>query len=244
MRQIIVDTETTGLDANEGHKIIEFVALEMLDRQPTNNFIQFYLNPERTIDEGASKIHGITIEQLLDKPKFADVVDQIITFVSGSEVIIHNAKFDLSFLNKEFLLIKNRTFESYISKVTDTLVMARRKFPNARNSLDVLCDRFKIDKSSRSMHGALIDCKLLADVYLKLTEEQINLLSFDDKLNNSVNDNIKFSKFDSTNITLKVVKANDIELEQHSQYLQKLKKTSNDQCEWFNFTEKNPGKWN
>ncbi len=235
MRQLFLDTETTGLDVNDGHKMIEIAILEMVDRKITTNYIQFYLNPQRLIDEGATRIHGITNEQLLDKPKFEEVIDEIIEFVDQSEIIIHNAKFDLSFLNKEFLALKNRTFDSYVNKVIDTLIMARGKYPGAKNSLNVLCDRFKIDKTKRKFHGALIDCELLAEVYLKLTEENTSLLSFhDEKQNNSTNLDGKFNKFDTLNLNLMVIKPSLAEINVHNQILKDLHSSSKGNCEWYN----------
>ena len=239
MRQLLIDTETTGLDVNEGHKIIEFVALEMIDRKITNNYIQFYFDPQRPIDIGATKIHGISNEDLIGKPKFSETIDQIINFINGSEIIIHNAKFDISFLNKEFLSIKKKSFESYVHKITDTLIMARSKFPGAKNSLDILCDRFNIDKSKRMFHGALIDCELLAEVYLKLTEEKNNFLSFDgEKIRNKQISEEQFKLFDTSQYNLKIIKANSEEVNKHQQYIEELNSSTKGKCEWFNINNK------
>lgn len=178
MRQLIVDTETTGLDPKLGHRIIEFAALEMIDRQLSGKYLHLYINPERIIDAGAMAIHGITNQMLEDKPKFAEIATTIMNYIQGAQLIIHNAKFDVGFLDHHF---KNYGTEKKIATMTteiiDTLVMARQKFPGAKNNLNALCDRFKINRTNRNYHGALIDCELLAAVYIALTQEQISLLN-------------------------------------------------------------------
>ncbi len=236
-RQIILDTETTGFKPEEGHRIIEFAGLEMIERKLTGKKLHLYINPERTIDPGAIKIHGITDEQVADKPVFAEVINQIADFIKDSELIIHNAKFDMGFLNYQFNLVRQvnsqiNIVESYINGVIDTLTIARQKFPGGKNSLDALCDRFKIDRSIRDYHGALIDCKLLADVYLALTREQINLLESDqEKSSRGVT---TFTKFDTATMNLKIVHTNQEEDELHIEYLRSLDKTSRGHSPWFN----------
>ncbi|HMT02745.1 MAG TPA: DNA polymerase III subunit epsilon, partial [Burkholderiales bacterium] len=155
MRQLILDTETTGLYPEKGHRIIEFAALEMIDRKLTGNYLQLYINPEREIDADATKIHGIKNEDVIDKPVFAELVEQIIEYIKDAELIIHNAKFDLSFMDYQFKLHDYQPTQNYVKNIIDTLNMARQKFPGGKNSLDALCDKFNIDRSKRDYHGAL-----------------------------------------------------------------------------------------
>ncbi len=231
VRQLILDTETTGLKVEAGHRIIEFAALEMFDRKLTGKKLHLYINPEREIDPNATKIHGITDEQVADKPIFGEVIDEIRGFIKDSELIIHNAKFDMGFLNYQFNLIeKGKTVESYIIGVIDTLTMARQKFPGGKNSLDALCDRFKVDRTNRDYHGALIDCRLLADVYLNLTREQINLL----EQQATTKSQYDFSKIDSTHLNLPIIKPTSEEEQLHLAYLEQLDKLSKGKSPWFN----------
>ncbi len=169
-RQIVLDTETTGLNPEQGHRIIEIGCVELIDRRLTGQHFHIYLNPERRIDDGAIEVHGITNEFLEDKPHFADVVADFISFVQDAELVIHNAPFDVGFINHEFSLLKKNlaTVETYCS-VFDTLTFARKKHPGQRNSLDALCKRYGIDNSHRDLHGALLDAEILADVYLLMT---------------------------------------------------------------------------
>lgn len=176
MRQIILDTETTGLDARQGHRIIEIAAVELVNRRLTGQHFHRYLNPEREIDEGALQVHGITREFLDDKPGFADVVDDFIGFIQGAELVIHNAAFDVAFLDAELGLCGREPLEVFVSTVVDTLTMARGLHPGQRNNLDALCKRYEVDNSSRTLHGALVDCELLAQVYLGMTRGQDTLL--------------------------------------------------------------------
>lgn len=176
MRQIVLDTETTGLEVRQGHRLIEIACVEMIERRPTGRYYQTYLNPDRAIDEGARQVTGIEDEFLLDKPRFADVVEEFLAFVDGAEVIIHNATFDVGFINSELA----RLGESFgrlqdRCSVLDTLVMARERYPGQRNSLDALCKRLGVDNSARDLHGGLIDAQLLADVYLAMTSGQVVL---------------------------------------------------------------------
>ena len=164
MRQIVLDTETTGLSAENGDRIIEIGCVELLGRKLTGNNRHFYLNPERDSHEDALKVHGISNEFLKDKPKFSAVADELLAYLQGAEVIIHNAPFDVSFLNKELELIGLQPLKHCVAKVTDSLMMAKELFPGKRNSLDALCDRLEVDNSGRTLHGALLDAELLADV--------------------------------------------------------------------------------
>lgn len=176
MRQVVLDTETTGLEVRQGHRLIEIACVEMIERRPSGRHYQTYLNPDRAIDEGAKQVTGIEDEFLLDKPHFIDVVDEFLAFIDGAELIIHNAKFDVGFLDAELA----RAGEQYgrISDrcpVLDTLVMARERYPGQRNSLDALCKRLGVDNSARDLHGGLIDAQLLAEVYLSMTSGQVVL---------------------------------------------------------------------
>jgi DNA polymerase III subunit epsilon len=176
MRQIVLDTETTGLEVRQGHRLIEIACVELIERRPSGRHYQTYLNPDRAIDEGAREVTGIADEFLLDKPRFAEVVDEFLAFIGGSELIIHNATFDVGFLDAELA----RLGESYgriadRCSVLDTLAMARERYPGQRNSLDALCKRLGVDNSARDLHGGLIDAQLLADVYLAMTSGQVVL---------------------------------------------------------------------
>ncbi|MDQ6646766.1 MAG: DNA polymerase III subunit epsilon [Pseudomonadota bacterium] len=174
MRQIVLDTETTGLEVRQGHRLVEIACVELVERRLTGRHYQTYLNPDRAIDEGARLVTGIEDEFLLDKPRFADVVDEFMAFVDGAELVIHNASFDIGFLNAELALLE--TGAGLISdrcSVLDTLAMARQLYPGQRNSLDALCKRLGVDNSRRDLHGGLIDAQLLADVYLMMTSGQV-----------------------------------------------------------------------
>ena len=166
MREIVLDTETTGLSPNKGDRVVEIGCVELINHVPTENTFQVYLNPERDMDEGAQRVHGLTNEFLLDKPKFSEIAEEFISYIGESKIIAHNASFDINFLNSELA----RVDKSKISdeRVVDTLKMAREKYPGARNSLDALCKRFLVDNSNRKLHGALLDSELLAEVYLEL----------------------------------------------------------------------------
>ena len=237
MRQLILDTETTGLDPKEGHRMVEFAALEMIDRKLTGKYLHLYINPERAIDEGAARIHGITDEMVADKPKFADVVDEIHEFITGAELIIHNAKFDLGFMDYQFNLEQKPKTQSVVANVIDTLMIARQKFPGSKNNLDALCDRFKVDRSSRGYHGALIDCELLAHVYLALTREQISLLADDEVKNNFNSVEHVFTQIDTSHLNLKVIESSSVEAELHDGYLSKLDKLTTGKSAWYNLTQ-------
>ncbi|MDD5273607.1 MAG: DNA polymerase III subunit epsilon [Methylovulum sp.] len=177
-RLVVLDTETTGLNPQEGHRIIEIGCVELVNRRLTGKHFHHYLNPDRKIDEGAIAVHGITNEQVQDKQRFHDIVDEFIAFIDGAELIIHNAPFDVGFLNHELALLKKAgqpKLENYC-KVFDTLAFARKKHPGQRNSLDALCKRYSIDNSHRELHGALLDSEILADVFLLMTGGQASLL--------------------------------------------------------------------
>lgn len=232
MRQLILDTETTGLEVSKGHRIIEFAALEMINRKLTGNYLHLYIDPERDIDEGATRVHGIKNSDVAGKPVFSKVVKQISEYIKDADLIIHNAKFDLSFLNYQFNLENYSLVDSYIKEVIDTLVLARQKFPGAKNNLDALCDRFKISRENRSYHGALIDCHLLADVYLALTREQISLLAEEE--NKARAESNKFERLDVSGLNLKIIHPSLEEGQKHDEYLKVLDKVSNGKSAWFN----------
>ncbi|MBN3858979.1 DNA polymerase III subunit epsilon [Neisseriaceae bacterium PsAf] len=223
MRQIILDTETTGLYANAGDRIIEFAGLEMISRRLTGKQCHFYIYPDCDINEEASKVHGITLADLDGKPRFAEVGQEIHDFLRGSELIIHNAPFDIGFLNMEFSKMGLAPVEEIAENVIDTLVEAKRKYPGKRNSLDALCERLEVDRSKRVLHGALIDCDLLAQVYLAMTHNQFTL---DIDLNSDSNtDGGQKSNIDYSARNFKIVMASADENKVHEAYLDKLSQT-------------------
>ena len=232
-RQVVLDTETTGLDPNSGHRIIEIGCVEMVDRMLTGKTLHFYFNVDRKIDPQAVAVHGITNEFLEDKPKFVDKVDDIIAFLNNSEVLIHNAPFDVGFLESEFSKLpdssafQNAKLSRY-SKITDTLSMAKKMHPRQRNSLDALCKRYKIDNTHRTLHGALLDSQILAQVYLAMTGGQKNLfesnISKDSQKAEGSSKKIK-SEYDLSNLDLgqlKTIKLSDKIKQEHEIYIRNL----------------------
>jgi len=216
MRQVFLDTETTGLDPNQGHRIIEIAAVEINNRQLSENQFHIYVNPERDIDAAAQEVHGITLEFLKDKSFFQDIAEDFLNFIQDSELIIHNAPFDIGFLNMELGRIGLSKIEDHIKKITDSLVMARELRPGQRNNLDALCKAYKVDNSKRSQHGALLDAQLLSEVYLGMTRGQEDIainFSEDEK-------KLHFDRVDQNK--LKVVHANDEDLQSHEAYLDKI----------------------
>lgn len=231
VRQLLVDTETTGFEPKEGHRIIEFAALEMIDRKLTGNSLHLYFNPERDIPAEATKVHGITLEQVEHEAPFRERVNEIIDYISGAELIIHNAKFDLNFLDHHFNQLGFKPTLEYVASCIDTLAMARSKFPGAKNNLDALCDRYNVDRSNRGYHGALIDCVLLSGVYIGLTREQISLLG-DDKSGGK--NKIVYPHINSDQYNLIPVEVSQEEQKLHLEYLTKLDKISKGNSPWFN----------
>ena len=220
MRQIVLDTETTGLDIANDHRIIEIAGVELVNRKLTKNSYQVYLNPERTVGQ-SFKIHGLSDDFLSDKPSFKVIYQDFLEFIKDSELLIHNAEFDIGFLNHELLLADlDIKIEDYVSKITDTLSIAREKHPGQRNSLEVLTDRYQITGYDRSYHGALIDSEILADVYLAMTGGQRDL-GFDE--NSSKKFQSRFSNDDSNNFNLIKIKASEDDINQHQNYLNSLK---------------------
>ena len=229
MREVVLDTETTGLDPNDGHRIIEIGCVELINRKLTRNNKHYYLNPERDSHEDALKVHGISNEFLKDKPKFAEVADELLTYCAGAEIIIHNAPFDLSFLNKELELIGKPIFKGGVASVVDTLVMAKEIYPGKRNSLDALCDRLGVDNSGRTLHGALLDAELLADVYISLTRGQDALL-IDDNAGQGVNGSV--TQIDLSSFQFDVLLANEQETSAHEDVLTQIDKASKGKTVW------------
>lgn len=228
-RQIVLDTETTGLSAENGDRIIEIGCVELLNRKLTGHNKHFYLNPERDSHEEALKVHGISNEFLLDKPKFAAVAQELMDYLHGAEIIIHNAAFDVGFLNKELELIGQPPFKTGVGSVTDTLVMAKEMFPGKRNSLDALCARLGVDNSGRTLHGALLDAELLADVYINLTRGQDALLV---DVSADETHQAETVVVDLTLLELPVLQASDSELAEHAAVLKQLDKASGGQTVW------------
>jgi DNA polymerase-3 subunit epsilon len=228
MRQIVLDTETTGLDPRQGHRIIEIGALELVDRQLTGKQYHVYINPEREIEQGALEVHGITEEFLRDKPRFAEVADDLMAFVEGAELVIHNAPFDVGFIDNELSLTGHeQTSITNVATVLDTLELAKDLHPGQRNNLDALCKRYDVDNTSRTLHGALLDAEILTDVYLAMTGGQVDLgLSMESPAGPVEDDQ---GVFHSGRPSLFVLKANDEELAQHKARLEDIEKQSG-QC--------------
>lgn len=222
MRQIVLDTETTGLEPEQGHRIIEVGCVELINRRRTGRFYHQYIQPDRHVDEGAVEVHGITDEFLADKPRFADIVEEFMTFVGDAELIIHNAAFDIGFINHELMLDK-RSWPKIDQQcpVIDTLMLARQAHPGQRNSLDALCKRYGIDNSKREWHGALLDAEILSDVYLAMTGGQTALLLEEHVVGNAREAHeTHFAPLSAADRPkLRVVYANDGELEQHGKRL-------------------------
>ena len=230
MRQIILDTETTGLNPATGDRIIEIGCLEMVDRRLTGNKLHHYINPERDIDAGAIAVHGLTVEFLSDKPVFANVAHEIIDFLKDAEIIIHNAPFDVGFLDMELGLLKLGKLNAHVSGVIDTLKDAREMFPGKRNSLDALCERFSISNEHRTLHGALLDAQLLAEVYLAMTRGQ-NDLSID--LMGAESDSEKYKR-KPLPTSLVIQLASIEEQEAHQAYLEDVAKAAKKPAVWTN----------
>ena len=229
-RQIVLDTETTGLSAEGGDRIIEIGCVELVARKLTGNNLHFYINPERDSHEDALKVHGISNEFLRDKPKFAEVAEDILRYVDGAEIIIHNAAFDVGFLDKELERLGKPVLTSFVGEVTDTLRMAKQLYPGKRNSLDALCDRLGVDNSGRTLHGALLDAELLADVYINLTRGQDALLIVDDAQEGA--EGGASAQVDLSRFTLQVITANEQELAAHEDVMTQIDKSSGGKTIW------------
>lgn len=228
-RQIVLDTETTGLSFETGDRVIEIGCVELMDRKLSGNNLHLYLNPERDSHEDALKVHGISNEFLRDKPKFAEVAEELIAYLRDAELIIHNAPFDVGFLNSELERSGRPRLDTFAGQVTDTLVMAKQLYPGKRNSLDALCDRLSVDNSSRTLHGALLDAELLADVYINLTRGQEALeIGFADQATASV----ETSSVDLRRFDLPVIRASDDEMTRHQDLLAQIDQSSGGKTVW------------
>lgn len=233
MRQIVLDTETTGLDPQEGHRIIEIGCVELINRRLTGNNYHQYLQPDRDIDAGAIEVHGITNEALADKPRFKEIADEFLEYIRDAELIIHNAPFDVGFIDAELAKLKTKKgrVKDYC-KVMDTLAMARNKHPGQKNTLDALCKRYEVDNSNRTLHGALLDAEILADVYLIMTGGQaaLSLGGMHDESGMPKGQKIRRLKADR--LPLPVVQATAEEREAHEAYLELLQQASGGKCVW------------
>ncbi|OIP16301.1 MAG: DNA polymerase III subunit epsilon [Comamonadaceae bacterium CG_4_9_14_3_um_filter_60_33] len=238
MRQIFLDTETTGLSADNGDRIIEIGCVEMLHRKLTGNNRHIYVNPGRDSHEEALKVHGITSEFLKDKPKFAEVAQDLLDYLKDAHVVIHNAPFDLGFLNMELALLKQPPIKEVVASITDTLVMAKEIFPGKRNSLDALCDRLEVDNSGRALHGALLDAELLADMYINLTRGQNTLLMDEGPTTDANGDRV--SALDLSQFVLPVISASAQEIAAHEDVLAQIDKSSKAKTIWRTAEQKTP----
>ncbi|MDH5471961.1 MAG: DNA polymerase III subunit epsilon [Gammaproteobacteria bacterium] len=235
MRQIVLDTETTGLEPKQGHRIIEIGCIEIVNRRITENVYHQYIQPDREIDDGAYEVHGISNEFLADKPRFKDIVEDFMSFVNGAELVIHNAPFDVGFLNHELSMLE--PVWGVIADhciVTDTLVMARQLHPGQKNNLDALCKRYEVNNSKRELHGALLDAELLAEVYLRMTGGQVTLSlgGHADRANAGMAAS-PIRRVDSNRPALKVIRASADELSAHEDSLQRL----GEACVWASLSE-------
>jgi len=229
MRQIFLDTETTGLSPESGDRIIEIGCVEMVNRRYTERNLHFYLNPERANHEDAVKVHGLTDEFLADKPLFAAVVDELLEYVAGAEIVIHNAAFDIGFLNEELKRLGRPKFTDFVAQVTDSLTMAREMFPGKSNSLDALCKRLEVDNSNRALHGALLDAGLLAEVYINMTRGQNSLVIDAVEVGHA---EFTLAPIDLASFDLPVIAANADEIAAHDGVLAELDKASGGKTVW------------
>ena len=232
MRQIILDTETTGLDPKQGHRIIEVAGVEFVNRRPTGRHIHFYLNPEREIDSGATDVHGLTWDMLRDKLRFADVVNEFLEFARGAQWIIHNAPFDIAFIDEELKRVNLPSVAAVAADVIDTLALAREHFPGKKNSLDALCERFGVANAHRTLHGAMLDAQLLAEVYLAMTRGQ-ETLTIDIVVPMAIVDGTLTAE---TLAEVRVLMPSPDELDLHRAYLAELQRESRGACLWVALT--------
>ncbi|MGY0219254.1 DNA polymerase III subunit epsilon [Endozoicomonadaceae bacterium StTr2] len=233
MRIVVLDTETTGLEPSQGHRIIEIGCVELVNRKLTGNHYHVYINPRREVDEGAIEVHGITNEFLADKPYFEDVVEEFFNFVRGAELVIHNAPFDVGFINHEFNKLPHSpgNIEDHC-KITDSLKLARAKHAGQKNNLDALCKRYGVDNSSRTLHGALLDAEILADVYLLMTGGQTHLsLGGSDDISGGGVQGSNIVRLDANRSRLPVLKADESELAAHNERLDLITKKGG-RCLW------------
>ena len=236
MRQVVLDTETTGLEPEQGHRVIEVGAVEIVDRKLTGKHLQLYINPQREIDDAAFEVHGLDAAFLADKPAFADVADEFLNFIADAEVVIHNAPFDVSFIDYELSLlapprVKVKSMAEVCSSVTDTLALARHKHPGQKNSLDALCRRYEVDNSARELHGALLDAEILADVYLAMTGGQMSLFGASDDAREVAGER-DVLRLPRQREPLPVLRASAAELAAHETYLDALDAAAEDGAVW------------
>lgn len=232
MRQIVLDTETTGLEPANGHRIIEIGCVELIGRRPTGNNFHQYLQPEREIDPGAIEVHGITNEFLADKPRFADLAEDLVAYLDGAELIIHNAPFDVGFLNHELRLCGRRQQIADLCAVLDTLSLARKMHPGQKNSLDALCRRYSVDNARRELHGALLDAEILADVYLAMTGGQVTLSLGGHDAAGGDAQAAPIRRLAADRPPLPVIRASDEELSDHQSRLQAIAATTGEPSVW------------
>lgn len=232
MRQIFLDTETTGLSPESGDRVIEIGCIEMVNRRLTGDNRHYYLNPERPSSEEALKVHGLTDEFLADKPKFAEIVDELMGWIAGAEVIIHNAAFDTNFLDHELKRVGRDRFETHVAGIRDSLLMARDLFPGKRNSLDALCARLEVDNSNRTLHGALLDAGLLAEVFVRMTRGQDSLVMDAGADKQTAGADGSSASRDLSGIKLTVVMPDEQELSEHERVLSELDKASGGKTVW------------
>jgi DNA polymerase-3 subunit epsilon len=232
MRQIFLDTETTGLDPAQGHRIIEVAAVEVFNRRSTGNHYHRYINPDRDIDAGAQAVHGISIERLQGEPRFGEIAREFLDFIAGAELVIHNAPFDVGFLNSELGMLDLGRVADVCGSVVDTLKMAKELHPGQRNNLDALCRRYGVDNSNRTLHGALLDAELLADVYMAMTRGQESLI-MDMGLTSNAVEGRAFVR----QAPLAIINASADEAQAHADYLAGLDKAAGGTCVWRQFEE-------
>ncbi|HKT73000.1 MAG TPA: DNA polymerase III subunit epsilon [Steroidobacteraceae bacterium] len=233
MRQIVLDTETTGLEPELGHRIIEIGCVELVNRRATGRTFHRYLNPERDIDEGALAVHGISRAELEGKPRFRDIAEELITFLHGAELVIHNAEFDVAFLNAELVLLQGELHAiQTVCQVLDTLALARRMHPGQRNNLDALCKRYSVDNSRRELHGALLDARILADVYLAMTGGQVGLELMDGDITVRGSEAGAVRALVRPSVPLRVLMASEEEESSHAAMLAAIAKASGGRCLW------------
>lgn len=229
MRQIFLDTETTGLNADSGDRIIEIGCVELVNRRFSGNNLHFYVNPERSSHEEALKVHGLTDEFLADKPKFAAIADELMAYLEGAEILAHNAPFDVGFLDAELKRLGRPPFAQHVREITDTVLLARELFPGKSNSLDALCKRLEVDNSSRTLHGALLDAGLLAEVYIRMTRGQDSLVIDETEVAQA---EVTIEAIDFASLTLRVIEANEAEQQAHAAVLAELAKASGGKLVW------------
>lgn len=231
IRRVILDTETTGLSAEDGHRVIEIGCVELIDRRPSGRTLHLYLNPERDIDAGALAVHGLSRERLRDEPVFAQIAERLVDFVAGAEVLIHNAPFDIGFLDAELNRLGMRRFREWTASVVDTLALARQMHPGRRNSLDALCERYGIANSHRTLHGALLDAQLLADVYLAMTrgQDSLEIAQVSSPAERGVHDS---ATDDWPPASLRVLVATEEELAEHDEILAAIARESKKPALW------------